>query len=143
LATDVIAIHRTDPQPRLELRLDATPASVAAVRAEVGQFADRYAVEQPVDIALAVSEAVTNVVLHAYRDGGAGRVRVVACMHPREMVVVVRDYGCGMKPHPGSPGAGLGLSIIGAAASEMRVERPEDGGTRIRLRFRRATPVAA
>jgi serine/threonine-protein kinase RsbW len=136
-------MKRTHPEPRLELRLDATPAAVARARAEVARFADNYAIDEPVDISLAVSEAVTNVVLHAYRDGRAGSVRVVACMRPLELVVVVRDYGCGMKPHPGSPGAGLGLSIIGAATSEMRVERPDDGGTRIRLRFRRNRRAAA
>jgi anti-sigma regulatory factor (Ser/Thr protein kinase) len=136
-------MQRREPEPRLELRLDATPASVARARAEVARFVGGYAVDEPVDIALAVSEAVTNVVLHAYRDGRPGTVRLVACMRPLELVVVVRDYGCGMKPHPGSPGAGLGLSIIGAATSEMRVERPDDGGTRIRLRFRRNRRAAA
>jgi serine/threonine-protein kinase RsbW len=143
LATDFVSMQRTEPEPRLELRLDATPASVARARAEVARFAGSCAIDEPVDIALAVSEAVTNVVLHAYRDGRPGRVRIVACMRPLELVIVVRDYGCGMRPHPGSPGAGLGLSIIGAATSEMRVERPDDGGTRVRLRFRRHRRAAA
>jgi serine/threonine-protein kinase RsbW len=96
------------------------------------------------DVALAVSEAVSNVVLHAYRDGSPGSLRVVACARATELVVVVRDYGCGMRPHPESPGAGLGLSIIGASTSHMDVERPDDGGgTRIRLRFRRLARAAA
>jgi anti-sigma regulatory factor (Ser/Thr protein kinase) len=129
--------------PRFELRLEAKPDAVAKIRRQLAAFAGRYAVEESVDLALAVSEAVSNAVLHAYRGGETGLVRVVACVRDHELVVVVRDYGCGMKPHPESPGAGLGLSIIGAAASEMRVERPDDGGTRIRLRFRRDSRVAA
>jgi serine/threonine-protein kinase RsbW len=131
------------PDARLELRLDAKPKSVAIVRRELGAFVDAHFIGASPDIALAVSEAVSNVVLHAYRDDRAGSVRVVACVRPTELVVVVRDYGCGMRPHPESPGAGLGLSIIGAATSGMNVERPEDGGTRIRLRFRRLDRVAA
>jgi len=134
----------TGPDARLELRLEAQPKSVAVVRRELGAFVDEHFSDASPDIALAVSEAVSNVVLHAYRgDDGPGTVRVVACVRPTELVVVVRDYGCGMRPHPESPGAGLGLSIIGAATSAMNVERPDDGGTRIRLRFRRLERVAA
>jgi serine/threonine-protein kinase RsbW len=128
---------------RLELRLDAEAPSVALVRRELGAFVHEQFGAASADVALAVSEAVSNVVLHAYRDGTPGQVRVVACVYPHELVVVVRDYGCGMRPHPGSPGAGLGLSIIGAAASAMNVERPDDGGTRIRLKFRRLSRAAA
>jgi anti-sigma regulatory factor (Ser/Thr protein kinase) len=131
------------PNERLELRLDAKPASVAVVRRQLARFVDEQFGTASDDVALAVSEAVSNVVLHAYRDGSEGTVRVVACVYPDDLVVVVRDYGCGMRPHPGSPGAGLGLSIIGAAASAMNVERPDDGGTRIRLRFRRLDRAAA
>jgi serine/threonine-protein kinase RsbW len=134
----------TGPDARLELRLDAQPQSVAVVRRELGAFVAEHFSGATPDIALAVSEAVSNVVLHAYRgDGGPGMVRVVACVRPTELVVVVRDYGVGMRPHPESPGAGLGLSIIGAATSAMNVERPDDGGTRIRLRFRRHQRAAA
>jgi serine/threonine-protein kinase RsbW len=131
------------PDERLELRLDAEPTSVAVVRRELAAFVQERYGGDPADVALAVSEAVSNVVLHAYRDGAHGKVRVVGCAYPDELVVVVRDYGCGMRPHPESPGAGLGLSIIGAAASAMNVERPDDGGTRIRLRFRRFEEAVA
>jgi anti-sigma regulatory factor (Ser/Thr protein kinase) len=134
----------TGPDARLELRLDAQPKSVAVVRRELGTFVAEHFPGASPDVALAVSEAVSNVVMHAYRgDGVSGQVRVVACVRPTELVVVVRDYGVGMRPHPESPGAGLGLSIIGAATSAMNVERPEDGGTRIRLRFRRFDRAAA
>ena len=85
------------------------------------------------DVALAVSEAITNAVVHAYRDESAGPVRVVACAEPRRLVVVVRDHGCGMSPNPGSPGLGLGLSVIGRLAAELNIERPDaGGGTRLR-----------
>jgi serine/threonine-protein kinase RsbW len=133
----------TGSDERLEFRADASPVTVAAVRRAVTMFAARHGIADAADVALAVSEAVTNVVLHAYRDGRAGDVRVVACRYPTELVVVVRDYGCGIRPNPRSPGAGLGLSIIGAAASEMNIERPDDGGTRLRLRFRRRVRAAA
>ena len=120
---------------RLELRLEAEAPSVPRVRADVAAFASRHALANPRDVALAVTEAATNAVVHAYRGGDSGSMRVVACAEPTGLVVVIRDYGCGMQPNPDSPGPGLGLSVIGAIAAEMNIERPEDGGTRIRIRF--------
>jgi anti-sigma regulatory factor (Ser/Thr protein kinase) len=121
---------------RLELRTDATPAAVPGVRRAVVDFAELHGVGVPPDVALAVSEAITNAVLHAYRDGDTGDVRVVACAEPDRLVVVVRDYGCGMKPNPDSPGLGLGLAVIGRVATELNIERPDQGGgTRLRMCF--------
>lgn len=128
---------------RLELRLDATPESLAGVRRQVAAFAVRHGLADPQDVALAVTEAATNAVVHAYRGDDAGPMRVVACAEPDGLVVVVRDYGCGMSPNPHSPGAGLGLSVIGAVAAELKVERPDDGGTRIRIRFPPPSAIAA
>jgi anti-sigma regulatory factor (Ser/Thr protein kinase) len=124
---------------RLELRLQASPAAVPGVRRAVVDFAELHGVGHGPDIALAVSEAVTNAVLHGYRDGSTGDVRVVACAEPDRLVVVVRDYGCGMSPHPDSPGLGLGLSVIGRLTTEMNIERPENGGG-MRLRMHFANP---
>jgi serine/threonine-protein kinase RsbW/stage II sporulation protein AB (anti-sigma F factor) len=122
---------------RLDIRLDAVPNSVGHARKAVVAFADRHGLAAAADVALAVTEAVTNAVVHAYRDGASGRVRVVACALETGLLVVVRDYGCGMQPNPGSPGAGLGLAVIGALAGEMNIERPDDGGgTRVRIRFK-------
>jgi anti-sigma regulatory factor (Ser/Thr protein kinase) len=121
---------------RLELRTDATPAAVPGVRRAVVDFAELHGVGVPPDVALAVSEAITNAVLHAYRDGDTGDVRVVACAEPDRLVVVVRDYGCGMKPNPDSRGLGLGLAVIGRLATELNIERPDEGGgTRLRMCF--------
>jgi serine/threonine-protein kinase RsbW len=121
---------------RLELRLEAIPTSIGVVRHEVVSFAERHMLAEPGDVALAITEAATNAVVHAYRDGMAGTMRIVACAREDGLVVVVRDYGCGMQPNPDSPGLGLGLSVIGAVAHEMNIERPDDGGTRIRIHFR-------
>lgn len=123
---------------RLDLRLEAVPQSVTEVRRRVSEFVERHQVANARDVALAVTEGATNVVLHAYRGEDSGPMRVVACARRTGLVVVVRDYGCGMSPNPDSPGPGLGLSVIGAVAAEMNIEKPDDGGTRVRMRFPRA-----
>ena len=49
------------------------------MRHEVVSFAERHALAVPGDVALAVTEAATNVVVHAYRGPETGLMRVVAC----------------------------------------------------------------
>ena len=112
---------------RIEVRMAAEPRAVRAIRDAVRRFA----------VALALTEAATNVVVHAYRGGEAGDVRVVACAEPERLVVVVRDYGCGMRPRHDSPGLGMGLSLIGHLATHFNVEAPDGDGTRVRMHFPR------
>jgi anti-sigma regulatory factor (Ser/Thr protein kinase) len=129
----------TEEVERLELRTQATPAAVPGVRRAVVDFAELHGVGVAPDVALAVSEAITNAVLHAYRDESPGAVRVVACAERHRLVVVVRDYGCGMSPRPDSPGLGLGLAVIGRLTTELNIERPDEGGgTRLRMCFANA-----
>src|SRR4051812_35021582 len=86
------------------------------------------------DIALAVSEACANVVMHAYVNAAApGSLTVEASHLNGELVVAVRDEGRGMQPRPDSPGLGLGLSIIGRLAQPDRRER--------RVRYRSANDL--
>jgi serine/threonine-protein kinase RsbW/stage II sporulation protein AB (anti-sigma F factor) len=120
---------------RLQLRVTATADSVPKVRRALAEFADRHGVGNVSDVALAVTEATTNAILHAYRAGATGSVRIVACAERSRLVVVVRVYGCGMRPNPQSPGLGLGLSLIGRFTSDVDIERPHDGGTRLRMHF--------
>jgi len=132
--------HSATGVERLELRMQAIPAAVPGMRRAVVDFAELHGVGVPPDVALAVSEAITNAVLHAYRgDRDTGPVRVVACAEHERLVVVVRDYGCGMRPNPDSPGLGLGLAVIGRLATELNIERPDEGGgTRLRMCFANA-----
>jgi serine/threonine-protein kinase RsbW/stage II sporulation protein AB (anti-sigma F factor) len=86
-------------------------------------------------IFLAVSEAVTNAVLHGYDAGGPGAVDVVMRRVAGHVEVVVSDHGPGMGPRPDSPGMGLGLPLISALADSVEVGRADGGGTRMCMRF--------
>ena len=69
---------------------------------------------------LAVSEAVSNVVVHSYRDNGRpGDFTVSVEWSGDELRVRVRDHGCGMAPRVDSPGAGLGLPLIANLAESL------------------------
>ncbi len=90
------------------------------------------------DLKMALSEAMTNVVVHAYDEGNPGTVDIsVAVDVPgREVTVVVADHGLGMNPRADSPGMGLGLPLIGNLASELQIApAPSGRGTEVRMRF--------
>ncbi len=118
------------------MRIRAVPENVPVVRHAVGGMAAiRGADERIRDaIALAVTEAVANVVVHAY-DGEAGLLEVVASVDDVEIDVVVRDHGSGLRAD--SPGAGLGagLRLIGALAQRFDITR-RDGTTEVHMAFR-------
>jgi anti-sigma regulatory factor (Ser/Thr protein kinase)/PAS domain-containing protein len=120
-----------------EWELPAAPESVAAARGAVREFAEAQGVDQIVltDVALAVTEAVTNAVLHAYIDRPPGTIRVTVAAGPDELTVVVTDDGIGMRPRPDSPGLGLGLPTIGRLAALVDLRVPNGGGTELSMTF--------
>jgi serine/threonine-protein kinase RsbW/stage II sporulation protein AB (anti-sigma F factor) len=85
-------------------------------------------------VELVVSEAVTNAVLHAYRDREPGGVELDAALDDGVLTLVVADFGIGMSPNPNSPGLGWGLGLIERLAEHMDVQT--GGGTRLLVRLR-------
>jgi|SRR5215210_696355 len=87
-------------------------------------------------IALCVSEAVANVVVHAYRESKQpGDVEIEARRPDGYLCVYVRDRGQGMSPRIDSPGLGIGLTVIAQSATSLEVRRPPLGGTELAMRF--------
>jgi serine/threonine-protein kinase RsbW/stage II sporulation protein AB (anti-sigma F factor) len=122
---------------RGEWDLPAEPESVSAARTAVREFAAAQGVDELVlmDVALAVTEAVTNAVLHAFLERPPGTIRVTAATGAGELTVVVTDDGIGMRPRPDSPGLGLGLPTIGRLAALVDLRVPEGGGTELSMTF--------
>ena len=93
------------------------------------------------DLKLAVTEACSNSIRHAYTDGREGSVEVVYELHPDRLVVEVCDDGPGFSvPEPAVIGedglneGGLGIAIIRELADELELGSG-DGGQGSRLRF--------
>jgi anti-sigma regulatory factor (Ser/Thr protein kinase) len=124
---------------RLQLCLPARPDSIARLRRAVVEFANGHGASdrQRDDIALAVSEALSNAVLHAYvGHASPGIMRVKACMHEHWLEVVVSDQGVGMLPRADSPGLGIGLALIGRITERLELESRESiPGLRVRMTF--------
>jgi anti-sigma regulatory factor (Ser/Thr protein kinase) len=113
--------------------------SIGQLRRDVSTFAASAGVEPHVlhDLRLALSEALANVVVHAYRDTRPGAMKVQAIMEDRYVEIAVADEGVGMRPRPDSPGLGLGLPMIASLAAESRIEARAEGGTVLLMRFPR------
>jgi len=128
-----------DYQERLHDRLPALPASIAPLRHSVLGFAsDSGASERQLeDIALAVSEALSNAVVHAYvGHDSPGVVAVNALREGRVLEVVVCDEGIGMLPRTDSPGPGLGLPLIVRVTEGLELESMDAmPGVRVRMKF--------
>jgi serine/threonine-protein kinase RsbW len=123
----------------------ARPENVRQARGAVIDLARRAGVPAEIldAVSLAVSEAVSNAVLHAFRDGSPGRVTVATDAEDSRLRVVVRDDGCGMAPHVGSPGAGLGLPLIAELSDSVSVQPAQPGrGTEVCMTFRLPVAVA-
>ena len=123
---------------RLKGSWPAEPASVGEARAAVAGFASAVGIgpDGLMAIMLAVSEAVTNTVVHAYVDDARpGQVHVTAEREPGGLRIAVADQGCGLRPRTDSPGSGLGLPLIAQMAERFHVERGDEGGTTLHMRF--------
>jgi serine/threonine-protein kinase RsbW/stage II sporulation protein AB (anti-sigma F factor) len=116
----------------------AIPGSVAVLRRKVAEFATRAGLPPSTveRVKLAVSEAATNVVVHAYHDASEpGLIQVEADLAAGELRISVTDTGPGLRPRPDSPGLGLGLAIIGQLADNFELLQGDSGGLCVLMRF--------
>jgi len=135
-------------QPKVTVEVPAESEFVAVVRLAVSGVASRmgFTLEDIEDIKVAVSEACTNVVQHAYPVGQRGMVRVESIMYDDALEIVVSDSGAGFdtshivsaKNHSdqsdqGVFGLGLGLTFIRSLMDSSEVESNCGSGTIVRM----------
>ena len=122
--------------PSLSKSYPARPDSIPRARAVLGAFAAQAGAseEQQERVRLVVSEAVTNVVQHAY-EGLPGQIHVTAAVDPRELLIMVADDGRGLSANGGSPGLGFGLAWMAQFSDGMTLRARSGGGVEVRLRF--------
>ncbi len=91
--------------------------------------------ERSADIVLVVSEALTNVTVHAYVGMPLGPVALTAAVSNGSLHVTVTDEGRGMLPRTDSPGLGLGLGLIARLTDALEISSPGGHGTEICVSF--------
>lgn len=122
--------------PDITLALPARAENIAVVRHAMGALSEVLPIDEQLlsDISLAVTEACTNVVVHAYPDA-EGPMEIRASLSEDALELVVRDHGHGITPRADSPGLGLGLPLIASLAESVELARDEQDHTEVRMIF--------
>ena len=119
--------------------LPAVPENVAVVRHVLGAFSAsmRLPDELIEDLRLAVTEACTNIVRHAYADEDPGAMEISIEPGEEHVHVVVADFGRGIGTSSDTSGPGLGLPLIAAIADTVDLQSAPRGGSRVAMNFAR------
>ena len=126
---------------QLTLNVPGKAEYVGTVRIAVAHIASRagFDIEAIDDIKVAVSEACTNIILHAH-ENTAYNYDVQVELDEKDLTITVEDGGAGfgvedyVPPIPGeSRGSGLGIFIIKALMDEVDICSEPGAGTRIRM----------
>jgi serine/threonine-protein kinase RsbW len=127
----------------ITLRIPAKPEYITLCRLALTGLAQVREIrgDAMADLKLALTEAVSNSVRHAYGPAGEGHVAVTYELHADRLGVEVVDDGAGFDPDeaPSFDGGelsegGLGIAIIKTIADEFEIEsKPGRRGSRLRF----------
>lgn len=133
------------PVQSMKLEIESRSVNESFARAAVSAFAAQLdpTVEELGDLRTAVSEAVTNCIVHAYRET-VGKIYITASVYPDGMFSVrIRDKGCGIEDvdkamEPlfttlGGERAGLGFAVMESFSDRVRVRSVPGKGTSVTL----------
>ncbi len=143
--------ERKKPQNEMKLELASRSVNEALARAAVSAMATQLdpKLDELTELRTAVSEAVTNAIIHGYR-GCEGTVYInCRCYADRTMVVKIKDKGCGIENieqareplYTGDPSGergGMGFAIMESFCDRVKVTSKPNAGTTVTLtkRFR-------
>lgn len=129
------------------LELPAITENEAFARSTVAAFciALNPSLEQINDIKTAVSEAVTNCIVHAYRERKDGKIYMQVGIENNALSILIRDDGCGiadvtqaMQPFyttmPEQERSGMGFTVMRTFMDEVEVQSQPNQGTTVRMR---------
>ena len=130
-----------------KMTVPALSRNESFARAAVAAFVSQLdpTVEELSDIKAAVSEAVTNCVVHAYADSETiGIIEITARLSNNNVYIKIRDKGCGienieqaMQPlyssRPEEERAGLGFAVMESCCDKVKVSSHPGKGTSVVL----------
>lgn len=133
------------PIQTMKLEIESRSVNESFARAVVSAFAAQLdpTLEELSDLRTAVSEAVTNCIVHAYRNT-FGKIYITVSVYPDGMLTVkIRDKGCGIEDVPkamqplfttlGGERAGLGFAVMESFSDRVRVRSTPEKGTSVTL----------
>lgn len=124
----------------VHLSLPAVPENVAVVRHVMLAFGDTLDLPGRVieDVRLAVTEACTNVVRHAYDKDDEGVMEIHIQPYPDRLDIAVADSGRGIGLSADRDGPGFGLPMMATLADRLEIDRTTESGSRVAMSFSRS-----
>ena len=137
---------QSQKEEMMRLEIESASHNEQFARVVVAAFLTRLdpTVEEMEDVKTAVSEAVTNSIIHGY-EGGPGKILLTARVKGKEFCVSVKDEGIGipdivraMEPlytsKPGAERSGMGFSFMEAFMDEVKVTSAVGKGTTVTMK---------
>lgn len=129
----------------MKLEFDSRSANEAFARVTVASFMTQLnpTLEEVSDVKTAVSEAVTNAIIHGY-EGHVNKIQIVAGIDGKTLCLEIRDRGVGipdiekaMEPlfttKPELERSGMGFAFMEAFMDEVKVESEPGKGTTVKM----------
>lgn len=130
----------------MELKLPSLSINEGFARSVVGAFATQLdpTLEDIADIKTAVSEAVTNAIVHGYPNQ-LGEIHIYASLENRTIKVIVQDMGVGIgdieqarQPFYSTAGdesrSGMGFTVMETFMDEVSIDSTPGKGTTVELK---------
>lgn len=130
----------------MKIEFESCSENEAFARTVVAAYITRLnpTLEELSDVKTAVSEAVTNCIIHGY-NGGKGTIHMECSIDNREVTVQIEDYGVGIKDidkameplyttKPEWERSGMGFAFMEAFMDELQVESTYQKGTKITMK---------
>lgn len=137
------AIDMENKKNKMYLEIDSCSENESFARVAVAAFCTRLdpTLEEIEDIKTAVSEAVTNAVIHGY-EGGEGIIMIETTITGNEVEIKIQDKGCGIEDiekareplfttKPEEERSGMGFSFMEIFMDSLEVISEKNKGTSI------------
>lgn len=128
----------------IHLRFKSIPDNVSLARVVVATVAAQidFTLSELDELKVAVSEAVTNAMIHGYTGDPDKMVELIVHRYPEKLVIIVADEGAGIKDvdqamepvqSPSSEHMGLGFVFMRSFMDRLEVDSQPGQGTRVTL----------
>ena len=131
---------------KVKIEFESKSQNEGFARVAVAAFVSQLdpTIEELTDVKTAVSEAVTNSIIHGYEGKKDGIIVIQAEIEANEVIIKISDFGVGIKDlekakeplftsRPDLERSGMGFTVMETFMDSMEVESSEGKGTRVVL----------
>ena len=132
---------------KIKIEFESKSQNEGFARVAVAAFVSQLdpTIEELTDVKTAVSEAVTNSIIHGYENRKDGIVTIEGILQGNEVVIIISDEGRGIKDvekareplytsRPDLERSGMGFTVMETFMDDINVESEEGKGTRVVLK---------